>query len=79
MQRERRSQSRAGCHGRRRHDRRLAALDGQTDPIIQTNLIEDAINNGANFVILLPAEAEGTHLWFPAVRKPVSRLSSSTP
>lgn len=34
--------------------------DGQTDPIIQTNLIEDAINNGANFVILLPAEAEGS-------------------
>lgn len=34
--------------------------DGQTDPIIQTNLIEDAINNGANFVIMLPAEAEGS-------------------
>ncbi len=34
--------------------------DGQTDPIIQTNLIEDAINNGANFVILLPAESEGS-------------------
>lgn len=34
--------------------------DGLTDPITQVNLIEDAINNGANFVILLPAEAEGS-------------------
>ena len=34
--------------------------DGLTDPITQVNLIEDAINNGANFVIFLPAEAEGS-------------------
>lgn len=34
--------------------------DGLTDPITQVNLIEDAINNGANFVIMLPAEAEGS-------------------
>ena len=34
--------------------------DGLTDPITQVNLIEDAINNGANFVILLPAESEGS-------------------
>ncbi|GAP40479.1 type 1 periplasmic-binding domain-containing protein [Flexilinea flocculi] len=29
--------------------------DGLTDPITQVNLIEDAINNGANFVVFLPA------------------------
>jgi len=34
--------------------------DGLTDPNTQVNLIEDAINNGANFVILLPAESEGS-------------------
>ena len=34
--------------------------DGLTDPITQVNLIEDAINNGANFVILLPAESQGS-------------------
>lgn len=34
--------------------------DGLTDPITQVNLIEDAINNGANFVIMLPAESEGS-------------------
>lgn len=34
--------------------------DGLTDPITQVNLIEDAINNGANFVVFLPAEAEGS-------------------
>ncbi len=34
--------------------------DGLTDPNTQVNLIEDAINGGANFVILLPAESEGS-------------------
>jgi len=34
--------------------------DGLTDPITQVNLLNDAINNGANFVILLPAESEGS-------------------
>jgi len=34
--------------------------DGLTDPITQVNLIEDAINNGANFVVLLPAESQGS-------------------
>ena len=34
--------------------------DGLTDPITQVNVLEDAINNGANFVILLPAESEGS-------------------
>jgi len=34
--------------------------DGLTDPITQVNLIEDAINNGSNFVVFLPAEAEGS-------------------
>ncbi len=34
--------------------------DGLTDPITQVNLVENAIANGANFVILLPAESEGS-------------------
>lgn len=34
--------------------------DGLTDPITQVNLLGDAITNGANFVILLPAESEGS-------------------
>lgn len=34
--------------------------DGQTDPITQVNLLENAIASGANFVILLPAESEGS-------------------
>ncbi|MGI6160889.1 MAG: substrate-binding domain-containing protein [Christensenellales bacterium] len=34
--------------------------DGLTDPITQVNLIEDAINNGANFVVFLPVEGEGS-------------------
>ncbi len=34
--------------------------DGLTDPMTQVSLIEDAINNGANFVVFLPAEAEGS-------------------
>lgn len=33
--------------------------DGLTDPNTQINLTEDAINNGANFFIVLPAEADG--------------------
>lgn len=35
-------------------------LDGQSDPIIQCNLLEDALNMGADLVILLPAEAAGS-------------------
>ena len=35
-------------------------LDGQEDPLIQTSLMEDAINMGANLVILLPAEEDGS-------------------
>lgn len=35
-------------------------FDGQTDPSVQVNLIEDAINAGFNFVIFLPAEAAGS-------------------
>lgn len=34
--------------------------DGMTDPITQVNLLENAIASGANFVILLPAESEGS-------------------
>jgi len=34
--------------------------DGLTDPMTQVSLIEDAINSGANFVILLPAESQGS-------------------
>lgn len=34
--------------------------DGLTDPNTQVSLIEDAINGGANFVIMLPAESEGS-------------------
>ena len=34
--------------------------DGLTDPVIQVNLIEDAINMGADLVIVLPAEAAGS-------------------
>lgn len=35
-------------------------LDGQTDPVTQVNLLEDAINMGADLVIVLPAEAAGS-------------------
>ena len=35
-------------------------FDGLSDPITQNNLLEDAINMGANAVILLPAEAAGS-------------------
>lgn len=35
-------------------------LDGMSDPIIQCNLLEDALNMGADIVILLPAEAAGS-------------------
>lgn len=34
--------------------------DGLTDPVTQVNLIEDAINMGADLVIVLPAEAAGS-------------------
>lgn len=34
--------------------------DGQNDPSIQVSLLEDAINNGANFVVFLPAESDGS-------------------
>lgn len=34
-------------------------LDGLTDPVTQCNLLEDAINMGANLVIVLPSEAAG--------------------
>jgi len=34
--------------------------DGLTDPMTQVSLIEDAINSGSNFVILLPAESQGS-------------------
>lgn len=34
--------------------------DGQTDPVTQSNLCTDALNDGANLVILLPAEAAGS-------------------
>lgn len=34
-------------------------LDGLTDPITQNNLLEDAINLGADVIIVLPAEAAG--------------------
>ena len=33
--------------------------DGLTDPVTQNNLLEDAINMGADLIILLPAEAAG--------------------
>lgn len=33
--------------------------DGLTDPITQNNLLEDAINMGADLIIMLPAEAAG--------------------
>ena len=39
---------------------RWQLYDGLTDPITQVNLLEDAINSGANFVIILPAESEGS-------------------
>jgi len=39
---------------------RWQLYDGQTDPITQVNLLETALSNGANFIILLPAEAEGS-------------------
>lgn len=35
-------------------------LDGNSDPITQCNLTEDAINMGADIIILLPAEAAGS-------------------
>ena len=35
-------------------------LDGQSDPIIQCNLLEDALNMGCDLIILLPAEAAGS-------------------
>lgn len=35
-------------------------LDGQSDPIIQCNLLNDALNMGADLIILLPAEAAGS-------------------
>ncbi len=34
--------------------------DGMTDPVTQVNLLENAISSGADFVILLPAESEGS-------------------
>jgi ABC-type sugar transport system substrate-binding protein len=34
-------------------------LDGLTDPMTQRNLLEDALNMGCNYIILLPAEAAG--------------------
>ncbi|MBN2859121.1 MAG: substrate-binding domain-containing protein [Sphaerochaetaceae bacterium] len=34
--------------------------DGLTDPITQVNLLEDALASGADLVILLPAESEGS-------------------
>ncbi|MDP3012259.1 MAG: substrate-binding domain-containing protein [Candidatus Hydromicrobium sp.] len=34
--------------------------DGLTDPVTQVNLVEDAINMGADLVIVLPAEAAGS-------------------
>lgn len=39
---------------------RWQLYDGLTDPMTQVSLVEDAINNGANFVILLPAESQGS-------------------
>lgn len=33
--------------------------DGLTDPVTQNNLLEDALNMGADLIILLPAEAAG--------------------
>jgi len=39
---------------------RWQLFDGLTDPITQVNLLEDAINSGFNFVIILPAESEGS-------------------
>lgn len=35
-------------------------LDGMSDPIIQCNLLEDALNMGADIIVLLPAEAAGS-------------------
>lgn len=35
-------------------------LDGQSDPIIQCNLLEDALNMGCDLIVLLPAEAAGS-------------------
>lgn len=35
-------------------------LDGNSDPITQCNLTEDAINMGADIILLLPAEAAGS-------------------
>lgn len=35
-------------------------LDGQTDPITQVNVANDAINMGADLIIILPAEAAGS-------------------
>ena len=35
-------------------------LDGLTDPVTQCNLVEDAINMGADLVIVLPAESAGS-------------------
>ncbi len=34
--------------------------DGLTDPITQVNLLEDALASGADLVVLLPAESEGS-------------------
>ncbi len=34
--------------------------DGQTDPVTQVNLANDAINWGANLIVILPAEAAGS-------------------
>lgn len=35
-------------------------FDGQTDPVTQVNLLGDALNWGANLVIVLPAESAGS-------------------
>lgn len=35
-------------------------LDGLTDPVTQTNLLNDALNIGCNAIIVLPAEAAGS-------------------
>lgn len=35
-------------------------LDGNTDPVTQVNLLQDAINIGCNAIIILPAESAGS-------------------
>lgn len=59
-------------------------FDAQTDPSIQVSQLEDAINNGCNFIVFLPCEAVGSdpivtrcaELGIPCI--PVNSYTTST-